>query len=411
MNLILNFLLAVLLFVSFPPKLFAGAEPQLLIWEADQLAKNKAALADPPPELAGALEILLEQANRALLTKSYSVTYNAHVPPSGDKHDYASFGAYWWPDPSKEDGLPFIRRDGVTNHKQKALGDKGHFSDFIKDVTDLSLAYYYLEDERHAEHAIHLISDWFLNPETRMNPHLRYAQAVLGRNEGKNSGLIDTRDFTYVLESLELLKNSPSYSQDMETGLKQWFTDYLEWLRNSEFGRKESNARNNHGSWYHVQAIRIALFLDQKELARELVEHVRDQFIPSQIMSDGTQPEELARTNAFHYSIFNLHALGIIARMAESLDYDLWHYRGEDGKGIQIAAEYLLPYVTGTAEWPHEQIVEYHVSPLTMQFLRMMSVRYQEPDWLRVSAKLLEGYPEYDTAMLMTAAFEEQRAK
>ncbi len=34
---------------------------------------------------------------------------------SGDKHDYYSFPPYWWPDPSKKDGMPYLRKDGETN--------------------------------------------------------------------------------------------------------------------------------------------------------------------------------------------------------------------------------------------------------------------------------------------------------
>lgn len=408
MNRSISVLSVLLLIFGISSELLADSERHLLIWEADHLASIKAGLDDPTPALKGAAELLRKQANAALGNKSYSVTYNAHVPPSGDKHDYTSFGVYWWPDPTKPDGLPFIRRDGETNQEQKKLGDKNHFNAFMQDVQALSLAYYYFGDERYEKHAVHLINDWFLNPETRMNPHLNYAQAVLGRNEGKNSGVIDTRDFMYVLESLELLKMSPAYNQEFENGLKEWFTEYLQWLRTSEHGQKESQANNNHGSWYHAQAIRIALFLGQTELARALMEHVRDEMISSQIASDGTQPEELARTNTFHYSIFNLQALGTIARMGESLDYDLWHYRDEEGRGMQNAAEYLLPFVTGSKEWPHQQISELHLSPLTSQLFRMMSVRYQEPDWLDVSKELREGYPKSDPAMLVAAAYGEQ---
>jgi hypothetical protein len=36
------------------------------------------------------------------------------TPPSGDKHGYLSEALYWWPDPSKQDGMPYIRRDGET---------------------------------------------------------------------------------------------------------------------------------------------------------------------------------------------------------------------------------------------------------------------------------------------------------
>lgn len=386
-------------------------QPQFYIWEWPQLSATKTAMESPSAELAGVLKVLEKEADRALKNSSYSVTYNEFVPESGDKHDYASFGAYWWPDPTKEDGLPYIRRDGETNETQKSLGDKNTFNSFYKDVESLSLAYFYFEDEKYAEHAIHLINDWFLNPETKMNPHLEYAQAVLGRNHGKNSGIIDTRDLVFVLESLELLKQSSSYTAEIDAGLKQWFTEFFHWLRTSKHGQKESAANNNHGSWYHAQAMRIALYLDDEQAARELYDNVRKKLIPHQIMPDGIQPEELARTNAFHYSIFNLHALAMIARMGESLDADLWHYHDADGGGMQAAAEYLLPFVRGTAKWPHRQITKYRASSPVNQYFRMMSTRYKEPGWLKVSDEYLNQASAFDHSHLLAVAYQQDSAQ
>lgn len=383
-----------------------AASPNLLVWEQDQLSKTKAAIKDPTSELGEAVKSLKRQADKALRNKSYSVTYSEYVAPSGDKHDYASFGAYWWPDPTKEGGMPFIRRDGETNHEQKKLGDKDAFNEFARDVQTLALGYYFLEDERYAKHAIHLIDDWFLNPETKMNPHLEYAQAVLGRNHGKNSGIIDTRDFIFVLESLELLKQSPSYTEELEAGLKQWFAEFSEWLRTSEHGQKESQANNNHGSWYHAQAMRIALYLGDKQAARALFDNARVKLIPHQIIPDGTQPEELARTNAFHYSIFNLHALATIARMGESFNEDLWHYQTSDGRGMQAAATFLLPFVTGEKEWSYQQITEYQLSPVTKMFFRTLSTRYQQPSWLNPKSEIRQKNGAYDPSVFLVAAYE-----
>lgn len=211
----------------------------------------------------------------------------------------------------------------------------------------------------------------------------------------------------FVLESLDLLKKSPSYTSELAKGLNQWFTEFLHWLQTSRHGQKECRAPNNHGSWYHAQAMRIALFLDDRPTAQQLLKNVRDNLMPSQIMPDGTQPEELARTNAFHYSLFNLHALAMIARMGESLDIDLWHYRTRDGRGMQVAAEYLLPYVNGTAQWPHRQISKYRLSPLTNQFFRMMSVRYHEPAWLNVGEQYSSKPAAFGHSRLLTTAHEE----
>ena len=42
-------------------------------------------------------------------------------PPSGNKNNYASYSRYWWPDPAKADGLPYIRRDGETYPGSQSL--------------------------------------------------------------------------------------------------------------------------------------------------------------------------------------------------------------------------------------------------------------------------------------------------
>jgi len=66
-------------------------------------------------QLKPALDKLIKEADAALRDGPYSVTDKQKVAPSGDKHDYASYGRYWWPDSSKPNGLPYIRRDGKTN--------------------------------------------------------------------------------------------------------------------------------------------------------------------------------------------------------------------------------------------------------------------------------------------------------
>src|SRR5688572_7166406 len=63
---------------------------------------------------------LIKQANKALAGPLISVTHKKTLlPPTGDAHDYYSLSPYWWPDSSKSDGLPYIRRDGETNPESK----------------------------------------------------------------------------------------------------------------------------------------------------------------------------------------------------------------------------------------------------------------------------------------------------
>lgn len=62
-----------------------------------------------------ALNKVLIRADKALKRADNPVTNKPKPAPSGDLHDYLSIGPYWWPDPSKPDGLPWIRKDGEVN--------------------------------------------------------------------------------------------------------------------------------------------------------------------------------------------------------------------------------------------------------------------------------------------------------
>ena len=79
------------------------------------LAEAKARLAGDDPSLRPALQNLVEQADDALQTAPPSVMQKSKMPPSGDKHDYLSTAPYWWPDPARLNGLPYIRQDGKVN--------------------------------------------------------------------------------------------------------------------------------------------------------------------------------------------------------------------------------------------------------------------------------------------------------
>ena len=63
-----------------------------------------------------------------------TVTAKGVNPPSGDKHDYMSFGPYWWPDPTKPDGLPYVRRDGETNPGSLADSDRPRLERMVDGV-------------------------------------------------------------------------------------------------------------------------------------------------------------------------------------------------------------------------------------------------------------------------------------
>ena len=228
------------------------------------------------PEMRPLLDALKAEAEVILSADvAYSVMNKPFMPPSGDKHDYMSMGPYWWPDTTKPDGLPYIRRDGQVN-PERALYDAIPMRTMDWEVTTLAVAYFYLEDERYAEQACRMIRSWFLDPETRMTPHMEYAQAIPGKVLGRGTGIIDARSFFRISESLALLEHSPHWTEQDHKALQTWYAEFLDWLLTSENGLDEADSGNNHGTWYDAIAVNLALFTGQDGVARQILEAVPD---------------------------------------------------------------------------------------------------------------------------------------
>src|SRR5215471_19027754 len=89
--------------------------PRVFLLNAQNLAENRKRIEAGDKTFDAALARLESDARKALKQEPVSVVTKAVTPPSGDKHDYMSQAPYFWPDPSKPNGLPYLRRDGERN--------------------------------------------------------------------------------------------------------------------------------------------------------------------------------------------------------------------------------------------------------------------------------------------------------
>lgn len=311
----------------------------------------RAGTADPK-----AVAALRREADRALQLAAPSVMDKSSVPPSGDKHDYMSLAPYWWPNPETSNGLPYIRRDGVRNPELNAIPDHKNFGAVTSASNKLALAYYLFGDERYGAKAAELLRVWFIDPRTRMNPNLQFAQAVKGINEGRGTGLIETRNVELLGDTVGLLQGSRAWSAADDRAMRDWCSRFLDWMLTSKNGKEEAAATNNHGMFYDVQVTALALFTGRKELARSVAEAAKTKRIAAQVQPDGSQPRELGRTKSFHYSVFNLSAMFELAALADSAGVDLWSFRTEDRRSIRAALDFLIPYADGSHKWPHQEL-------------------------------------------------------
>ena len=242
-------------------------QPVLFALDGNSLLINKQKINNKYATLIPAYKQLLKDADKSLTFGPVSVMEKTNNPPSGNKHDYMSLAPYFWPDPSKPNGLPYLRKDGETNPEVKEYKDKDYLPTLCEAVYTLSLANYFSEENKYALHAIKLLQVWFLDTATKMNPNLNFGQAIKGQNTGRGAGLIDTRHFVKLIDGINLLKQSGKLSTKDFSALQSWFTEFLNWMQTSKVGKEEMNAKNNHGVWYDAQRISMALFTNQNELA------------------------------------------------------------------------------------------------------------------------------------------------
>jgi len=361
--------------------------PYTLIWRAELLEQAKARLECGDSSLQPALDRLIAEAEGAVLAGPFSVIHKKRLPASGNPHDYFSYGPYWWPDPSKPDGLPYIRRDGEVNPESRnANSDRPALQAMTEAVVTLALAFTFTGRSDYAAHAALLLRAWFLDPATRMNPHMEYAQAIPGRVDGRGIGIIDTTSWLSLIDALSLLESSPHWTVPDREGMRAWFTDYLDWLQHSAHGQDEAGQRNNHGSWYDAQVATYALYLARydparRDLARQVVSGSRAARFDTQIEADGSQPYELARTKSLGYSLANLWALMSLARLGEWVDVDLWGYVTPNGAGIRAALDFLAPYADPALAWPYPQIAPLQPGRL-VAILYEAATAYQDSRYL-----------------------------
>ena len=370
-----------------------GPSPRVFLLDAKQLQITQQRIHAGDKNLSAAWTRLERDAQKAISSGPFSVVTKGATPPSGDKHDYLSQAPYFWPNPKSPNGLPYISRDGERNPEINQITDHHSLDQLESSVETLALAYYFKGEEAYAAKAAALLRAFFVDPATRMNPNLQYAQFIPGVNTGRGIGLIETRGLPDVVDAIGLLARSKALTEDDRRGLQDWFGNFLQWMLESKNGRAEAAAKNNHGTYYDLQVASFALFVGKKDLAVQVLEDARRKRIATQIEPDGRQPLELARTKAWSYSLMNLEGLMLLATLGERSGVDLWSFQTTDGRSIRKALEFRTPVALGERKWPYPEIGGAKPEAL-FPLMRRAAAAYRDQEYQALMSRL----PDVDLA-------------
>lgn len=347
--------------IQCPKESFAQTSHQLArnnatIIEFEKVKQVKNSIKKGEPQFQEAYSSLIKSANNALKNELTSVIQKNQTPPSGSKHDYLSLAPYFWPDPNKSDGLPWIRKDGQVNPLTRGENvDEPAKDIMMHNARDLALANFFSDDIKYANQAALVLQTWFLNEDTKMNPNLNYGQGIPGVNTGRCFGIIEFTGIVDIITALELLKLNNALNTKTEIGMKNWLSEYVNWLQTSKIGLEEKTRDNNHGTWYDVQVVAILTYLKKDTECKIILENFKKR-IAEQIDAEGKQKHELARTKSLSYSMMNLKAMTQMAYFGKLHEVDLWNFTATNGGNIKSAYRFLEPFAKGEKTWEYQQL-------------------------------------------------------
>ncbi|MEO7313410.1 MAG: alginate lyase family protein [Chitinophagaceae bacterium] len=336
---------------------------------------------------------IIKNADWAMQQQPVTVTAAYCTRSAGGRHDFYSEGDYWWPSPLSADS-PYIQKDGQTNPDNFGVHRLAMIR-FSKIMGALASAWLITKEEKYAAHARLHCNAWFSDTATSMNASLLYAQAIKGRYTGRGIGIIDAIQLMEVAQAI-LVFQLGGTDKDIFLTSKQWFSKFVGWLTTHPYGKDEMNATNNHGTCWVMQVSVFAKLMGNDSLLEFCRTRYKKVLLPNQMAADGSFPQELKRTKAYGYSIFNLDAMSTICQLLSTKKDNLWTYQTADGRSIKKGIEYMYPFVANKTNWPMKPDVMYWDNwPVAQPFLIFGAQAFNNRAWFE-TWKTLDHEPRVE---------------
>jgi hypothetical protein len=336
-------------------------------------------------------ERVLLSADKYLSEEPITVTAAKSERSAGGIHDYYSEGTYWWPDPDNPDG-PYIRKDGINNPENF----DAHLKSLIRfsiHTAALTAAFKITGQEKFSRHALKHIYAWFVDEETKMNPHFLFAQAIKGIVTGRGIGLIDAIHLIEVARSVEVLEELNVVDKENLILIKKWFADFLNWVTTHQYGIDERENGNNHSTWWVAQVAMYSRLVNDPKQIDFCKTFFKSEVLEKQMAQNGSFPEELSRTKPYNYSLFNIEAIGTIAQILD--DDTFWNFTSPSHKSIKLGFDFIFPFISDKSSWQYRKdVMHFDELPVRMQSLLFAGLAYEEEKYIAIWENLNTYYSD-----------------
>jgi hypothetical protein len=242
--------------------------------------------------------------------------------------------------------------DGKDLFNYKDAGNKNdtYFNEMAADISTLTLAWFFSEDERYAGKASELIGNWFMNAELyKDNQNGKFPNEM----QYNAINLFDARGYIDIIDAIAILETSNSWNHRDTGKIKRWFSNYLQWLLISKAGLEEKSQMNFRGTWYDVQLAGYALFAGEREIARQAIEYSLQERIPGQFDEKGLQTYERISMQSYSNSCINLEGHLALGKIADYTGINYWNDLSMHP--IKAAYDYVFSFIGKEDQWPYPQ--------------------------------------------------------
>lgn len=265
-------------------------------------------------------------------------------------------------------------------------------SQLTQNVTILTLANYYLGNEKYGRWAANLVRIRFLNEyavedqdeysSTRLIPDSTHVLDFLsdqgysfpslsriprtvskfGNSRRINTSVLTKTDFTTLLDSIRLLRRGQMLTHREYIELQSVMAEFLELLVTDPTGIHLAQMTDYRGVMYDLEVTALAAFTDDVRLFLRVANRCRMR-IGKQFLADGSQPYQEASTRSrlqtqevsataewrtfLQYETMNLQYWTMLARGIQNLGIakDIWHYTAKnEGRISHAVAAHFQKY-------------------------------------------------------------------